>query len=82
MIAKFTKAYVRHYRDNGQTTAYIEWVDRDGKTGRTEGNVRQPWAAMNPDKHRYSLCAVFGLHMGTLLAKAICNGLEIERQTW
>jgi len=37
MIKKTTAAYVRHYSDNGQTTAYVEWVDTQGKTGRTEG---------------------------------------------
>lgn len=36
-IAKITKAYIRHYADSGQTTAYVEWVDEKGKTGRTEG---------------------------------------------
>lgn len=36
-IAKFTKAYIRHYSDNGQTTAYVEWQDRRGEKGRTEG---------------------------------------------
>lgn len=38
MIAQITKAYIRHYRDNDQTTAYVEWRDARGKTGRTEGN--------------------------------------------
>jgi len=28
-----TKAYIRHYSDNGQTKAYIEWADG----ARTEG---------------------------------------------
>ena len=28
------RAYVRHYSDNGQTVAYIEWSDGS----RTEGN--------------------------------------------
>lgn len=37
MITKITKAYIRTYTDSGQTTAYVEWVDRKGKTGRTEG---------------------------------------------
>ena len=37
MIQRITDAYVRHYTDNGQTTAYVEWVDREGKSGRTEG---------------------------------------------
>lgn len=36
-IAKITRAYVRTYRDNGQVTAYVEWIDNRGATGRTEG---------------------------------------------
>lgn len=40
MIAKITKAYIRHYTDNGQTTAYVEWRDAKGKAGRTEGKPR------------------------------------------
>lgn len=38
MIAKITRAYVRHYSDNGQTVAYVEWIDHKGKKGRSEGN--------------------------------------------
>lgn len=38
MIAQITKSYIRHYRDNGQTTAYAEWQDAHGKNGRTEGD--------------------------------------------
>lgn len=37
MIARITKAYIRTYSDNGQTTAYVEWVSDKGKSGRTEG---------------------------------------------
>lgn len=37
MIATITKAYVRTYTDNGQTKAYVEWVDHRKQTGRTEG---------------------------------------------
>jgi hypothetical protein len=37
-----TKAYVRHYRDNGQTVAYVEWIDTRGKAGRTEGTPDNP----------------------------------------
>lgn len=36
-IAKFVKAYIRHYSDNGQTTAYVEWRDETGAKCRTEG---------------------------------------------
>lgn len=39
MIARITKVYQRHYRDNGQTTLYVEWVGNDGKSGRIEGDV-------------------------------------------
>lgn len=38
MIARITRAYVRHYADNGQTTCYVEWRDVKGRNGRTEGN--------------------------------------------
>ena len=41
-IAKITKAYVHHYRDNGQTVAYVEWMDLRGKAGRTEGDPHNP----------------------------------------
>lgn len=37
-ILRITKAYVRTYRDSGQRTAYVEWVDTNVETGRTEGN--------------------------------------------
>ena len=73
MIVKITKAYVRHYRDNGQTTAYVEWIDHNGKTGRTEGAVRSKTGTLEQ---------CYGLHMGALMARAICHGIEIERETW
>lgn len=37
MITRITKAYIRTYSDNGQTKAYVEWVDHKEQTGRTEG---------------------------------------------
>lgn len=42
MIAKITKVYTRHYRDNGQTTTYAEWIDSRGVAGRTEGALNNP----------------------------------------
>ncbi len=36
-IEQITKAYIRTYRDSEQETAYVEWVDSNGETGRTEG---------------------------------------------
>ena len=37
MITRITKAYIRTYTDNGQTKAYVEWIDDHDRTGRTEG---------------------------------------------
>lgn len=37
MIKTITKAYIRTYTDNGQTTAYVEFVDGRGERGRIEG---------------------------------------------
>jgi hypothetical protein len=37
MIVKFIRSYIRRYRDNEQTIAYVEWIDHKGKEGRTEG---------------------------------------------
>lgn len=36
-IQRITKAYVREYTDSGQVTAYVEWIDTNGESGRTEG---------------------------------------------
>ena len=38
MITKITRAYIRQYSDNGQVTAYVEWLCQKGKSGRTEGS--------------------------------------------
>ena len=73
IIKEITKAYVRHYTDNGQTTAYVEWVDHNGQSGRTEGAVRSQTGTIEQ---------CYGPHMGALIARAICNGIEIEDQTW
>lgn len=37
MITSIEDAYVRTYGDTGQRTAYVEWTDHKGHTGRTEG---------------------------------------------
>ena len=37
-IAKITRTYTRTYSDNGQVKTYVEWIDTDGKSGRTEGD--------------------------------------------
>lgn len=38
-IASITKVYTVCYRDNGQVTTYVEWVDTRGQVGRTEGSA-------------------------------------------
>ncbi len=60
---EITKAYIRHYSDNGQTTAYVEWSDGS----RTEGSV-----------HGNGM----GLHMRSLLQRAVNSGLTITKETW
>lgn len=74
MIAKITAAYTRHYRDNGQTTAYVEWTDRRGKQGRTEGRVcsRDGDAPNTPA----------GPHMAALFARAKRDGVPITHEIW
>ena len=39
-IKEITKAYIRTYKDSGQVTGYVEWVDHKGKKGRTEGDPK------------------------------------------
>lgn len=36
-IAQIKKAYIRTYPDSGQVTAYVEFIDSNGQSGRTEG---------------------------------------------
>lgn len=67
---RITKAYVRRYRDNGQTTAYVEWSDG----GRTEGAEPKgdPILGYRNDRG----------HMEALFAAAQRNGLTIGREVW
>ncbi len=69
-IARITDAYVRHYSDNGQTTAYVEWHDEDGDCGRTGDNLF-------PCEH-----VVLGAHMTALFARANREGIAIRGETW
>ena len=59
-IARITKAYICHYSDNDQTTAYVEWVDGRGKPGRTEQTLICPCCGAEG----------LGVHMLALLARA------------
>lgn len=63
---KIVRAYTRHYSDNRQTKAYVEWSDGS----RTEGDARC-----------YNRVPI-GLHMQALFDRALRDGLKIERETW
>lgn len=84
-IAKITRAYIRHYRDNGQTTAYVEWMDGRGVNGRTEGAARkagcdcQSCGQPLPDDWRGM---ALGAHMAALFNRAEREGVAIGRETW
>jgi len=71
-----TRAYIRHYGDNGQTTAYVDWFDGKGKPGRTEGPAL--WLKEGLD-HRH---APDGEHMRALFARAEREGVVITREVW
>ena len=71
MIRQITAAYVRYYRDSGQTTAYVEWIDGNRDAGRTEGACR---SRTNPEPRSG--------HMAALFERARRDGLTIERQVW
>ena len=74
MITKITAAYVRHYSDNGQTTAYVEWIDHDSRKGRTEGRVCE----RADDTSNIPA----GPHMQALFARARRDGVSVKTETW
>lgn len=71
-IAKITKAYVRTYSDNGQSKAYVEWVDTNGEHGRTEGEAVMQGGRLVPER----------THMTALFARARREGVRVRRETW
>ena len=66
MARQITRVYTRHYSDNGQTKAYVEWSDGS----RTEGDAR------------YHNRVPIGDHMYVLFERAKRDGVKIERETW
>jgi len=82
MIAKITKAYIRHYRDNDQVTAYVEWLDGRGKAGRHEAPKRRVLAGSSSADAIVPLYQIWGVHMAALLDRAERDGVTIERETW
>jgi hypothetical protein len=66
------RIYVRRYRDNDQTTAYVEWSDGS----RTEGSLAYS------NHHRGPYTPSFGLHIHELFKAGKRLGLRLERETW
>lgn len=66
------RIFVRRYRDNGDTVAYVEWANGS----RTEGRP-----AMF-SRRRQLYCFTFGTHMHALFERAKRDGLHLERETW
>lgn len=62
------RAYTRHYRDNGQLVAYVEWADGS----RTEGEAYLYYGKALPE----------GEHMGALFDRAIREGLTVTHEVW
>lgn len=62
------RAYTRHYRDNDQLIAYVEWSDGSRVEGPAElyHGKRIPSSAL----------------MGALFERAMREGLNIEHETW
>jgi len=72
-IVSITRAYIRTYGDNDQTTAYVEWRDEHGRTCRTEGDAEAcPVLGWRPA----------GEHMQALFARAEREGVSVEREVW
>lgn len=68
MITRITKAYTRLYSDNGQETAYVEWIDSHGRSGRTEGRM---------DRGK-----IESMHMKALMMRACREGVSIGKERW
>lgn len=64
--------FVRRYSDTGQVTAYVAWSDGS----RAEGTVQ---CSIN---HRRPTTFHFGPHMHALAARARCEGVVLQRETW
>lgn len=65
---RIKRIYTRHYRDNDQSRAYVDWEGG----ARTEGEAKDYHGVLVP-------C---GVHMGALFDRALCEGLTIEREVW
>lgn len=69
-MSTITRVYIREYRDNGQTKAYVEWSDGS----RTEGEPPKGDPVLGYVSNRG--------HMEALFARAVRDGITIEQETW
>lgn len=63
-----TKAYTRHYRDNGQNVACVEWSNGSTTIGAA--------------KRYHGILIPLGEHMGALFDRALRDGLTIGKEVW
>jgi hypothetical protein len=74
-----TRIYVRRYRDNGQTVAYVDWSDGS----RTEAGIMHPCHhAHHSGWARSPKSPSFGGYMHAVFARARREGLKLQRETW
>lgn len=62
------RVYTRHYTDNGQDVACVDWSDGSCTVG--------------PAYTYHGILLPQGPHMGALFDRAIREGLTVERETW
>lgn len=67
-MSAIKRIYTRHYRDNDQLMAYVDWANGT----RTEGAAGDYHGVVVP----------LGTHMGVLFDRALREGLTIEREVW
>lgn len=78
---KITKAYIRHYSDNGQNKAYVEYADGT----RTEGEALeadQPCPCCGQVMESNAGAFRLETHMAALFARARREGVPIETERW
>jgi hypothetical protein len=65
---KITRIYTRHYTDNDQSKAYVDWSNGS----QTAGEVEDYHGVLIP----------VGTHMGALFDHGLREGLTIGREVW
>lgn len=71
---KIKRLLIRHYRDNGQTVAYVEYANGS----RTEGPIHDCCPCCGQDMPGNGM----GSHLAALFARGQREGLPVIRETW